>query len=56
MEGGPAVEKVWGDNVAKLGCGCGSVGKAVASDTRDPQLESSHRHKFFLLSTVFKLC
>ena len=27
----------------QLGSGCGTVGRAVASDTRDPRLESSHR-------------
>ena len=26
----------------KVGSGCGSVGRAVASDTRDPRLESRH--------------
>ena len=26
-----------------LCCGCGAVGRVVASDTRDPQFESSHR-------------
>ena len=25
-----------------LGCGCGTVGRAVASDTRDPWFESQH--------------
>ena len=29
-----------------MGSGCGSVGRAVTSDTRDPQLESSHRKAF----------
>ena len=29
-----------------MGSGCGSVGRAVASDTRDPQFESSHRKAF----------
>ena len=29
-----------------LGSGCGSVGRAVASDTRGPQFESSHWQKF----------
>ena len=29
-----------------LGSGCGSVGRAVASDTRGPQFESSHRRTF----------
>ena len=41
------------------GSGCGSVGRAVASDTRGPRFESSHRQKFnyllniCLLSTVY---
>ena len=40
------------------GSGCGSVGKAVAFDTRGLQFESSHQQKFiniehFLLSTVY---
>ena len=26
------------------GRGCGAVGRAVASDTRDPQFDSRHRH------------
>ena len=30
----------------QLGSGCGSVGRAVASDTRGPRFESSHRQKF----------
>ena len=29
-----------------LSSGCGSVGKAVASDTRGPQIESGHRQIF----------
>ena len=42
-----------------LGSGCGSVGRAVASDTRGPRFESSHWQKFIyimnicLLSTVY---
>ena len=42
------------------GSGCGSVGSAVASDTRGPQFESSHWQKFIyilnycLLSTVYR--
>ena len=28
---------------SELGSGCDSVGRAVASDTRGPQLESSHQ-------------
>ena len=31
-----------------LGSGCGSVGRAVASNTRGPQFESSHRQKNYL--------
>ena len=27
----------------KLGSGCGSVGRAVASDTRDPHFKSNHQ-------------
>ena len=38
------------------GSGCGAVGRAVASNSRGPRFESSHRQKFIehLLSTVFK--
>ena len=35
--------------IAKLNIGqwlCGSVGRAVASDTRGPRFESSHQQKF----------
>ena len=44
-----------------LGSGCGSVGRAVAFNTRGPQFDSSHRQNFIehclltcLLSTVLK--
>ena len=30
------------------GSGCGSVGRAVASNTRGPQFESSHRQEFIM--------
>ena len=30
-------------NHGSLGSGCGSVGRAVASDTKGPRFESSHR-------------
>ena len=30
------------------GIGCGSVGRAVASDSTDPRFESSHRQKIIL--------
>ena len=38
-----------------MGSGCGSVGRAVASDTSGPQFESSHRYIFKEhLFTAFK--
>ena len=37
-----------------LGSGCGAVGRAVASDTRGPQFESSHWQNLYALSTVLK--
>ena len=40
-----------------VGSGCGSVGRAVASDGRGPRFESSHRQNDIeqcLLSTVLK--
>ena len=46
-------------NINIVGSGCGSVGRAAASDTRGPRFESSHRQKFIyilnicLLSTVY---
>ena len=39
------------------GSGCGSVGRAVASDTRGPQFKSSHRQNLLKnckLSSVLK--
>ena len=36
------------------GSGCGTVGRAVASDTRGPLFEYSHR-QFYLLTNVLKL-
>ena len=35
------------------GSGCGSVGRAVASDTRGPRLESSHRQKNIFIKHLF---
>ena len=32
----------------KLGSGCGTVGRAVASDLRGPQFESNHRQNFII--------
>ena len=40
-------------NDTKLGSGCDSVGKAVASDTRGPQFESSHWQKFIYIEHLF---
>ena len=34
------------------GNGCGSVGREVASDSRGPRFESSHRQTLFYLYTV----
>ena len=36
-----------------MGSGCGAVGRVVASNTRDPRFESSHR-QYYLLSTLLK--
>ena len=33
--------------IGPWGSGCGSVGREVASDTRDPRFESRHRQNFF---------
>ena len=41
-----------------MGSGCGSVGRAVDSDTRDPRFDSSHRQKFiehlFIINCIEK--
>ena len=34
------------------GSGCGAVGRAVASDTRGPRFESSHRQKFICILNI----
>ena len=36
----------------KVGSGCGSVGRAVASDARGPQFESSHRQNIIHVLTI----
>ena len=36
-----------------MGSGCDSVGRAVASDTRGPRFESSHRQKIIFLYYTF---
>ena len=35
-----------------LGSGCGSFGRAVASDNRGPRFESSHQRNFIHLFTI----
>ena len=35
-----------------MGCGCGLVGSAVASDTRGPQFQSSHWQNLYLMFSV----
>ena len=42
-----------GKNVETMGSGCGSVGRAVASDSRGPRFESSHRQKFIYIELLF---
>ena len=39
----------------KMGSGCGSVGRAVASNTRDPRFKSSHGQKFIYIEHLFTL-
>ena len=40
--------------ISRWGSGCGSVGRAVASNTRGPRFESSHRQKFiYTLNILF---
>ena len=36
-----------------VGSGCGSVGRAVASDTRSPRFESSHRQKIINIYNLY---
>ena len=39
----------WVKTAECLGSGCGSVGRAVASDTRGSQFKSSHRQIFIYI-------
>ena len=43
----------WGSKLDYLGSGCGSVGRAVASDTRGPRFEYSHRQKFIYWTFIY---
>ena len=40
-------------NYRLSGSGCGSVGRAVASDTRGPRFESNHRQKFINIEHLY---
>ena len=35
--------------IERMGSGCGSVGGAVASNTRGPRFESRHQQKFIYI-------
>ena len=39
-----------------ISCGCGSVGRAVATDTRGPRIESSHWQKITNIYLTFVNC
>ena len=39
-----------------ISCGCGSVGRAVATDTRGPRIESSHWQKITNIYLTFVYC
>ena len=41
------------NEIITMASGCGTVGRAVTFETRNPRLESSRR-QFYLLSTVLK--
>ena len=54
---GKRVFEIQQRKIGNWGSGCGSVGKAVTSDTRGPRFESHHRKSFIehcKLSTVLK--
>ena len=44
----PAIEINVGVVAFDMSSGCGSVGRAVASETRGPRFESSHRQDFIM--------
>ena len=53
---GPAKNKNKKKTIHHLGSGCDTVGKVVASDTRDLRFESSHRQILFAINCTFKSC
>ena len=54
MQGGDST-KMWRKRERKREQWCGSDGRAVASDTRGPQIESSHQQKFIYIVHLFTL-
>ena len=42
------LREFWVKIFAAFGSGCGSVGRAVAFNTRGPRLEYSHRHNIYI--------
>ena len=42
------IDTMLNHNEWSLGSGCGSVGRAVASDSRGPRFESHHRQKNYI--------
>ena len=61
-----SLSEVWGHEAGLLqdcirtklltpwGSGCGSVGRVVASDTRDPRIKSRHQQNFIYSCTIKK--
>ena len=42
--------------IVQMGSGCGAVGRAVASDTRGPGFESSHRQLLLNIYLLLPVC
>ena len=55
----PASRQNWFIKTCNLGSGCGSVGRAVAFDTRGPRFDSSHQQNFiehlFIINCIEKM-
>ena len=47
------IQEPFANIFTKWGSGCGSVGRAVASNTRGPRFESSHWQKFIYIEHLF---
>ena len=52
LKGHIFVHRAVGKTNYHQGSGCGAVGRAVASDTRGPRFESSHRRNFIHVFTI----